>query len=116
MGKSYHHVSKSTLIPKSCHLFTSSICIRQNTFRHGRDNKLHVWERVQEPVASASIRLGGSAALPGLQTPTLRYSMDVNALNYCRFSLLHYPSSAKSGEALIALPNLVESSLVRITK
>jgi ASTRA-associated protein 1 len=44
--------------------------------------------------------------------------MDVNALNYCRFSLLLQPASAQfseSNEALIALPNLVESSLVRIT-
>ncbi|PBL01435.1 hypothetical protein ARMGADRAFT_1119972 [Armillaria gallica] len=45
--------------------------------------------------------------------------MDVNALNYCRFSLMPLPpndniagSSSKdqSNEALIALPNLVESS------
>jgi hypothetical protein len=42
--------------------------------------------------------------------------MDVNALNYCRFSLLLQPTSvqsSESNEALIALPNLVESSLVR---
>jgi ASTRA-associated protein 1 len=86
-----------------------------DVFRHGRDNKLHVWTRIQEPLASASIRLGGSAALPGLPIPTLCYSMDVNALNYCRFSLLLQPASAQfseSNEALIALPNLVESSLV----
>ena len=70
---------------------------------------------MQEPIASASIRVGGSAALPGLQTPTLNFSMDVNALNYCRFSLLPLPKSAQSGEALIALPNLVESSLVSTT-
>ncbi|KIM84143.1 hypothetical protein PILCRDRAFT_818460 [Piloderma croceum F 1598] len=84
---------------------------------HGRDNKLHVWTRIQEPLASASIRIGGSAALPGLPMPTLCYSMDVNALNYCRFSLLLQPASAQfseSNEALIALPNLIESSLADI--
>jgi len=82
---------------------------------HGRDNKLHVWARTQEPT---SIRVGGSAALPGLPTPTLCYSMDVNALNYCRFSLMPLPASnpmdEKSAEFLIAVPNLVESSLADI--
>jgi len=40
--------------------------------------------------------------------------MDVNALNYCRFSLL-IPSPDIEGEltALLAVPNLAESSLVR---
>ncbi|KZT02625.1 WD-40 repeat-containing protein [Laetiporus sulphureus 93-53] len=79
---------------------------------HGRDNKLHVWQRVQE-FATA---LGNSAATPGLQTPQLCYSMDVNALNYCRFSLWPIPGAARDSErrALIALPNLVESSVADI--
>ncbi|KAJ7158839.1 WD40-repeat-containing domain protein [Mycena filopes] len=72
---------------------------------HSRDHKLHVWTRVEDLPASA--RVGGSAALPDLPTPTLCCSLDVNALNYCRFSLL--PSSSPD-EALIALPNLIESS------
>ncbi|KAJ7034964.1 WD-40 repeat-containing protein [Mycena alexandri] len=72
---------------------------------HSRDHKLHVWTRVEDLPASA--RVGGSAALPDLPTPALCYSLDVNALNYCRFSLL--PGSS-ADEALIALPNLVESS------
>ncbi len=43
-----------------------------------------------------------------LPVPDLNYSLDVNALNFCRFSIL---SSHKAGnEALIAVPNLVESS------
>ncbi|KAJ3763905.1 WD40-repeat-containing domain protein [Lentinula raphanica] len=80
---------------------------------HGRDNKLHVWNRPDE--SSTTFGIGSSAALPGLPTPTLRFSMDVNALNYCRFSLLSTSSSTKtvpSSEygALIALPNLIESS------
>ncbi|KAJ7052558.1 WD40-repeat-containing domain protein [Mycena amicta] len=74
-----------------------------NIVTHSRDHKLHVWTRLED--LPASERLGGSAALRDLPSPTLRYSMDVNALNYCRFSLL--PSSQG---ALIALPNLVESS------
>ncbi|TFK49603.1 WD-40 repeat-containing protein [Heliocybe sulcata] len=76
---------------------------------HGRDNKLHVWRSVREP----RVALGDSAALPGLQMTSLLYSMDVNALNYCRFSLCPLPAAQRTEDrsALIALPNLVESSL-----
>ncbi|KAK7033020.1 WD40 repeat-containing protein [Favolaschia claudopus] len=73
---------------------------------HSRDHKLHVWNRVEDLPSSA--RVGESAALSDLPTPILYYSLDVNALNYCRFSLL--PSAFDPDEALIALPNLVESS------
>ncbi|EPS95024.1 hypothetical protein FOMPIDRAFT_150161 [Fomitopsis schrenkii] len=78
---------------------------------HARDNKLHVWERVLEPAAA----LGHAASL-SLPTPPLCYSMDVNALNYCRFSLMPLAESARNDErrALIALPNLVESSFADI--
>ncbi|EGN98932.1 hypothetical protein SERLA73DRAFT_168506 [Serpula lacrymans var. lacrymans S7.3] len=86
---------------------------------HGRDNKIHVWARIDEFPAAASIRLGGSASLPGLPTPNLRYSLDVNALNYCRFSLLpllqaEHAIQNTDTEALIAVPNLVESSLADV--
>lgn len=37
--------------------------------------------------------------------------MDVNALNYCRFSLLVL-AGASAQEGLLAVPNLVESALV----
>ncbi|KAJ7475767.1 WD40-repeat-containing domain protein [Mycena latifolia] len=72
---------------------------------HSRDHKLHVWTRVEDLPAAA--RVGASAALSGLPPPTLCYSLDVNALNYCRFSLLPGPAP---DEAFVALPNLVESS------
>ena len=49
-----------------------------------------------------------------LPTPKLRYSMDVNALNFCRFSLLRLSSAVGTTQALIALPNLVDSSAVRL--
>ena len=52
---------------------------------------------------------GGSAAVPGLPLPTLCASPDVNALNFCRFSLLAPLGRA----ALLAVPNLVESAFVR---
>lgn len=53
--------------------------------------------------------------MPESTSPTLCYSMDVNALNYCRFSLMPVSATSEKGEAraLLALPNLVESSLVR---
>ena len=70
---------------------------------------------------SISANIGGSATLSQLPTPSLCYSLDVNALNYCRFSLLSKQESniiAKDGandasQALIAVPNLVESDEVR---
>ncbi|KAF8149881.1 WD40-repeat-containing domain protein [Crassisporium funariophilum] len=80
---------------------------------HSRDHKLHVWERVLEIPLSA--RLGGSAALPDLPTPKLLYSLDVNALNFCRFSLLKLDTGAEGdSRALLALPNLVDSSTVDV--
>lgn len=71
---------------------------------HGRDNKLHLWVR---PEPAAFVGSAGATSAPVM--PELRRSFDVNALNFCRFSL-----SAVSGasDALIALPNLVESSVV----
>lgn len=78
---------------------------------HGRDNKLHVWPRPRELPASA--QLGGSAAATDVTTQSTEplYSMDVNALNYCRFSLLR---TSGASDALVALPNLVDSSCADI--
>ena len=44
--------------------------------------------------------------------------MDVNALNYCCFSLLPLQEDARAEDrqALIAVPNLVESAYVRIVR
>ncbi|KAI4520699.1 WD40 repeat-like protein [Schizophyllum commune Loenen D] len=75
---------------------------------HGRDNKLLAWPRPRELPASAQLGgsavpvAGGSTQQQGLKQPT--YTMDVNALNYCRFSLIHRSGS----EPLIALPNLAD--------
>ena len=79
---------------------------------HGRDNKLYAWTAV-----FASQAVADAAAGVNVTAPTLLYSLDVNALNFCRFSLLPLglhessPSSSR-GSALVAVPNLVESSLV----
>ncbi|KAL5525622.1 hypothetical protein ACEPAG_6958 [Sanghuangporus baumii] len=86
-----------------------------NIVTHGRDNKLHVWERVLAPPS-----LGTVASNPDMPTPQLRYSLDVNALNFCRFSLLLYSapqagsSSSFDASALVAVPNLIESSLADV--
>jgi hypothetical protein len=52
-------------------------------------------------------RLGAAATAP----PTLLTTMDVNSLNYCRFSVL--PLSTGPGEVWIAMPNLTDSETVR---
>ncbi|KAL4252581.1 WD40-repeat-containing domain superfamily protein [Abortiporus biennis] len=81
-------------------------------FTHGRDNKLHVWRVPSE----GTTKLREGAAPLGLPTPELQYSMDVNALNFCRFSLMPLRNEERTEDvqALIAIPNLVESSLADI--
>lgn len=59
--------------------------------------------------------LGGAAKSVGGEDsgPKLQLSLDVNALNFCRFSLLRLEPLDGQETALVALPNLVDSSLVR---
>ncbi|KAI0321778.1 WD40 repeat-like protein [Amylostereum chailletii] len=80
---------------------------RNQIITHARDNKIHVWALPPPP---APLQLGASAAVPDLPVPDLLYSLDVNALNYCRFSLL----SSHHDAFLLAVPNLVESSLADV--
>lgn len=77
---------------------------------HGRDNKLHIWKRIIELPGSA--RLGDTAASLNLPIPDLSYSLDVNALNYCRFSLMLLDSDNNHKRALLAVPGLIDSSVV----
>jgi hypothetical protein len=78
---------------------------------HGRDNKLHVWVRVMEFPESA--KLGDTAARLDLPAPHLSYSLDLNALNYCRFSLMCLGVNApEKNNGLIAVPGLIDSSVV----
>lgn len=77
---------------------------------HGRDNKLHVWQRATELPESG--RLGDTAANLDLPEPQLSYSMDINALNYCRFSLMPLQLGTEDKKALVALPGLIDSSVV----
>jgi len=75
---------------------------------HGRDNKLHVWILPEDPAE----KLREAASQPDLPTPELASSLDVNALNFCRFSLLPLDHVQTDGidDAYVAVPNLVESS------
>lgn len=71
---------------------------------------MHIWSSVIIPVT-----VGDSVPSTFLTTPNLLKSLDVNALNYCRFSLLPLPGeSGVKDEAFLAVPNLVESSYVDI--
>ncbi|KAF9514936.1 hypothetical protein BS47DRAFT_1376400 [Hydnum rufescens UP504] len=79
-----------------------------NIITHARDNKLHVWSPI-----SRLATITETAASSSQSIPSLLYSMDVNALNFCRFSLLPLPPPLRreSMDALIAVPNLVNSAL-----
>ncbi|KAG8967777.1 ASTRA complex subunit [Tulasnella sp. 419] len=78
---------------------------------HGRDNKLHFWT-----LSTNDNTIGVSAAQQDIPLPVIVESLDVNALNFCRFSLLDCGEDKEGGnaECLIALPNLVDSALVDI--
>jgi ASTRA-associated protein 1 len=69
---------------------------------------MHVWT----PIVNLPV-LVDSASTITLPEPTLLYSLDVNALNYCRFSLFVLTGHQSQVRALLAVPNLIESSLVR---
>lgn len=79
---------------------------RPHLHRSGRDNKLHIWA-----LPSRLPTLGRHSAAVSAP-PTLLASMDVNSLNYCRFSIL--PKSAKRDESWIAMPNLTDSETVHL--
>ena len=87
-----------------------------SSHRHGRDNKLHVWKKAKDTSLNVEA-LGGSAASPqGIPVPELVYSLDVNALNFCPFSMLgvnYNYNTGRNEELLVAVPNLVESCWVR---
>ncbi|ORX37077.1 WD40-repeat-containing domain protein [Kockovaella imperatae] len=87
----------------------------------GRDNKLHLYD-------THVGNLFTSGPGPSHPPPSIAASLDINALNFCRFSMCSIPrsslrmSSAKKGKgkafdddvAVLALPNLVDSELADI--
>ncbi|KAL7409943.1 WD40-repeat-containing domain protein [Mrakia frigida] len=77
----------------------------------GRDNKLHVFAF---PSALPTLGHATTSSAASTSTPKLLYSLDVNALNYCRFSLLPLPSKGGEEEAWLAMPNLTDSETIDI--
>ncbi|TCD65141.1 hypothetical protein EIP91_003034 [Steccherinum ochraceum] len=78
--------------------------VKKRIITHGRDNKLYIWDLPNDTTQE----LREAAMQPQLPTPELAHTLEVNALNYCRFSLLS--TGFEDDQALIAVPNLVESS------
>ncbi len=71
---------------------------------HGRDNLIHLYHPYRPSVGNKE------------DHPKVEKSLDVNALNFCRFSLAEVPGKGKGKErkALLAVPNLVNSELADI--
>ena len=109
MGEPYPDVRRLKSC-STCHMRFINVIHHSN--RHGRDNKLHVWKTIFD----VETRIREAATQLELPIPELEYSMDVNALNYCRFSIFPLSEGRRTdnAQALIAVPNLVESSLVCI--
>lgn len=77
-------------------------------YRHGRDNKIHAFD-LSAIVASSS----ASKGLPSLTNLTpLKplFTLETNALGYCKCAVLQTSSS----EALVAVPSTLDDSLVDI--
>ncbi|KZV73086.1 WD40 repeat-like protein [Peniophora sp. CONT] len=81
--------------------------VKGKVVTQGRDHKLFVWRQPER----RGTQIAGSATVRG-EEPGKLAEMDVNALNYCRFSIL--PSAEDQDDVLIALPNLVESAYADI--
>ncbi|KZT39145.1 WD40 repeat-like protein [Sistotremastrum suecicum HHB10207 ss-3] len=76
----------------------------------GRDNKLHIWQR-----PGKAAQLTETAGSPDLATPQLLKTLDVNSLNYCRFSIMNlYDTTDLGYTGMLAIPNLVDSSVADI--
>jgi hypothetical protein len=74
---------------------------------HGRDNKIHVYPLPADPSSTTD------SIPPSLSNPTPLeplYSLDVNALTYCRFSLLPLATQ----EAYIAVPATLQDELIDV--
>lgn len=90
--------------------------------RHGRDNKLLVWQVREADEASFSRILPIDDATSERKQPWLLNSLDVNALNFCSFAMCHVPSPSQSDPAppstqasiLTAVPG-VQDGLINIT-
>ncbi|GAA5946135.1 hypothetical protein JCM3765_000130 [Sporobolomyces pararoseus] len=83
---------------------------------HGRDNKLHLYNFAE--LLEVSERGGSSFEKPlGFDSFAPTLTLDVNALNFCRLSMLDlstWKGKEKEGEGLIAVPSLTKDDQVDI--
>lgn len=83
---------------------------------HGRDNAVRVWQSSRR---EASVGASKSTDEQGIyegkddRRPHLLLQIDVNALNFCRFSLLPLQNAEKD-EALLAVPHTLESGWIDV--
>lgn len=61
-------------------------------YRHGRDNKLMVWQLREADENTFSRILPIDDATTQRKQPWLLHSLDVNALNFCSFAMCHAPT------------------------
>ena len=86
--------------------------------RHGRDNKLHVWQvrASDEFILDKTLPLDDATA--ARKAPWLLHSLDVNALNFCAFAMCHLSTPetpASSSEILIATPGINDGAITLTT-
>lgn len=68
--------------------------------RHGRDNKLQIWQLREEDEAGLSTTLPIEDSATERKQPWLLHSLDVNALNFCSFAICNIgPDSASPSGA-----------------
>jgi hypothetical protein len=88
---------------------------------HGRDNVIHIYDALPS-LRGPSLAAGPN---PSTRSPGIWKSLPSNSLNFCKFALLPLPprtrkdrKNGKDGgaekEALLAVPNLVDSELADI--
>ena len=89
--------------------------------RHGRDNRLLVWQLGLEDEANMDNSLPMEAVATTQKLPWLLYAMPVNALNFCPFAMCYdgMPQISSSIKAvkdsnalspiLFAVPNAIDS-------
>ena len=91
---------------------------------HGRDHKLRVWQLPKDDQSwnqlSTELPVDSVQASEEQKQPWLVHSMDVNALNFCAFSICLAPEVRSSQEArdyhslLVASPNAVDNGGIDI--
>lgn len=84
--------------------------------RHGRDNKLIVWQLREADEDSLAKTLPVDPAAEDRPKPWLLYMLEISTMNFCTFSLCEMSSDplSEDREALIAVPNTLSSEAVSL--